>query len=263
MKKLYAMVAMLFVTLAVSAQSKDSIRVRMDFNENPWNLPVSIPNYDLGEKVNWSKVDDETGCLFDEYTFTWPVGTGNIQVVLTPANPKLQGFHENIMVKAHDLNETGEPIRTMLWFYAGSQLTFKAPEGLWFAKVAIDTYRSWASGGLYSGDATDNQHVWGKDSVQVRYTYDKNGKLLYTQDCWTGDSVEWSLPENTGSTRLKYIDFWLLYRKGYSAGISQLDADAKSGDVYSFDGVLLRRDGQLNALPKGVYIVNRRKVVVK
>jgi hypothetical protein len=97
----------------------------------------------------------------------------------------------------------------------------------------------------------------------VRYTYDKNGKLQYTLDCWTGDSVEWSLPENTGSTRLKYIDFWLLYRKGYSAGISQMEADAKSGDVYSFDGVLLRRDGQLNALPKGVYIVNRRKVVVK
>ena len=45
MKKIYTTLAMMFIAITASAQT-DSIRVRIDFNETPWGLPVSLPNRD-------------------------------------------------------------------------------------------------------------------------------------------------------------------------------------------------------------------------
>lgn len=47
-------------------------------------------------------------------------------------------------------------------------------------------------------------------------------------------------------------------------GISVLSADGQTFDVYSLSGAMVKKGAtSLNALPKGVYIVNGRKVVVK
>ena len=264
MKKLFTIAAFALMATAANAQTADSTFVRMDFNENPWNLPVSIPNRDLpGGSGNWAKVDDETGCLVDTFTFEIPVNGETIQVALSPANPKLAQY-DNAMVKTHDLDDyPDEPIITMLWMRAGSTLTFKAPKSYWFAKVAIANYRNWSNGGLYSGDATNHQHIWGKDSVKVRDVLDNKGNLVYSIDCWYGDSVEWYMPDATGSTFLRYIDFWLLPRKGIDLGISERMTEGKAGDVLTLDGVLLRRDGNTEGLRKGIYVSKGKKFVVK
>lgn len=254
MKKLYTTVMMALTAMTASAQ-QDSLFVRIDFNENPWQLPVSIPNRDLPNgKGNWSVVDDETGCFEDTHTFTWPVAEGqDIQLVLTPSNWKLTDYM-NAMVKTHDLNESDEPIITMLWMRRGSQLTFKAPEKYWFAKVVFDEYRNWASGSLYSGDATNNNHVWGKDSLQTRI-WEATGEEL---PCWSGDSVEWSLPECTGNTFLRAIEVWLLPRETavIPDGISEQTVNRNDSQLFDLQG---RR---LSALPrKGIYVVNGKKIV--
>ena len=36
-----------------------------------------------------------------------------------------------------------------------------------------------------------------------------------------------------------------------------------SGNIYSLDGRLVRTDGKLENLPKGIYIVNKKKVILK
>lgn len=254
MKKLYATIAMAFVTMTASAQT-DSTYVRIDFNLNPWNLPVSIPNRDQpGGKGNWALVEDETGCFQDTHTFDWEVTEGEtIQLELTPSNWKLTDYM-NAMVYTHNLNETDEPLETMLWMRRGSQLTFKAPKSYWFAKVAFDVYRNWANGSIYSGDATNNQHVWGKDSLKNK-VWEATGDLL---PCWDGDSVQWSLPECTGNTYLRYIDVWLLPRDGVLAGIEELPAAAlpKQNELFDLQG---RR---LKAVPrKGIYVNGGRKIV--
>ena len=47
-------------------------------------------------------------------------------------------------------------------------------------------------------------------------------------------------------------------------GISVLSADGQTFDVFSLSGAMIKKDAtSLDALPKGVYIVNGRKVVVK
>lgn len=261
MKKLYATIVMALVALSASAQqTTDSIYVRIDFNLNPWNLPVSIPNRDQpGGKGNWALVEDETGCFEDTHTFDWQVSEGQvIQLVLTPSNWKLTDYM-NAMVYTHNLNETEEPLETMLWMRRGSQLTFKAPQDYWFARVAFDVYRNWANGSLYSGDATNNQHVWGKDSLQNK-VWEATGDLL---PCWSGDSVEWSLPECTGNTYLRYIDVWLLPRTTQPAedpelvGISEVERrKAANREYYDLQG---RR---LNAVPRqGIYVTDGRKIV--
>ena len=44
--------------------------------------------------------------------------------------------------------------------------------------------------------------------------------------------------------------------------IINYDSDA-SGNVYSLDGRLVRTDGKLENLPKGIYIVNKKKIILK
>lgn len=255
MKKLYATMVMALVAMTASAQqTTDSTYVRIDFNLNPWNLPVSIPNRDKGENKNWSLVEDETGCFQNTHVFDWEVSEGEtIQLELTPSNWKLTDYM-NAMVYTHDLNTEGEPMLTMLWMRRGSQLTLKAPKSYWFAKVAFDYYRNWASGSLYSGEATGGLFVWGKDSLQNK-VWAATGELL---PCWSGDSVQWSLPECTGNTYLKYIDVWLLPREGVQTAIDELPAATLPEQDYLFD----LQGRRLKAVPhKGVYFAGRRKIV--
>ena len=248
MKKLYAVAALLAVSLSTEAQ-QDSTYVRMSFNDNPWNLSVS-------EMKGWANYADENGILTDTHTFTIDVNGEELKMVLTPTNPKLTDY-ENAMVRGEDLDGI---VKTVLMTRAGSTMTFVAPPSMWFAKVAFETYRRWSSGGLYSSDATNNQHVWGKDSVKVRYYMEAGEEKSY--GCWEGDSIEWSLPECTGQTYLHWIDFWLLPRPVDTA-IREQPMEAKEADVLSLDGMLLRRDGQTESLKKGIYIVGRKKIVVR
>ncbi|MBR7031727.1 MAG: alpha-amylase [Prevotella sp.] len=52
--------------------------------------------------------------------------------------------------------------------------------------------------------------------------------------------------------------------ENYISGIIPLYADTTDdGKVYTLDGRLVRTDGNLQQLPKGLYIVNKKKVIVK
>ena len=52
--------------------------------------------------------------------------------------------------------------------------------------------------------------------------------------------------------------------ESYSSGISPVFTETISdGKVYSLDGRLVRTDGSLQQLPKGIYIVGKRKIVVR
>jgi len=250
MKKFYSLAVLTVCALAASAQAQDSTYVRMSFNDNPWNLPVSAMK-------GWSNYDDETGCLTENTTFTVDVNGEELRMVLTPSNYKLTDY-ENCMVRGEDYDD-GNKVKTILFTRTGSVMTFIAPPSMWMAKVAFETYRRWSSGGLYSSDITDNQHVWGKDSVKVRYYMDAGVEKSY--GCWEGDSVEWSLPECTGQTYLHWIDFWLLPR--VESGITELNTEGKAGDILTLDGMLLRRDGRTEGLKKGIYIIDGKKYIIK
>lgn len=48
-----------------------------------------------------------------------------------------------------------------------------------------------------------------------------------------------------------------------STGLESLKADASDADVYNMQGVLMGKASELESLPKGVYIINKKKVINK
>jgi len=254
MKKFYTMVALAFSAITAAAQSPDAVYVQMNFNENPWGLPVSAMK-------GWSNYADENGVFAADQTFTVDVNGEQLKMVLTPSNYKLTDY-DNALVRGEDPDD-GDKVKTILMTRTGSKMTFIAPPSMWMEKVAFETYRRWSSGSLYSDEKnTNNQHVWGKDSVKTREGFNwVDGKQIPTTfECWIGDSVEWSLPACTGQTYLHWIDFWLLPRNG-AAGITEARSNTNAGNVHTLNGVLLRRNGKVEGLRKGIYIVNGKKVV--
>ena len=61
--------------------------------------------------------------------------------------------------------------------------------------------------------------------------------------------------------------FTYYYRYVYimteSTGLESLKADAPDADVYNMQGVLMGKASELESLPKGVYIINKKKVINK
>ena len=250
MKKILTLLMMCWAISA--AAQNDSIKVRMDFNANPWNLPTS-------EMRGWGNYADENGCLPKTTNFDIDVNGETLRMVLTPSDLD-ETDYDNCMVKGEDYDD-GNKVKTILFTRIGSTMKFIAPASLWMAKVSFNIYRRWSSGGLYSGPTTNNEQVWGKDSVKVR---EYPGGV--TVQCWSGDSVEWSLPACTGQTYLHHIDFWLLPRQ--SASVQEVNAEeAATVDVVTAEGIVVRKNAprkqSLKGLRKGLYIVNKKKYTVK
>ncbi len=262
-----SLIALAFAMLSISANAQnDSIRVRMDFNENPWGMATCPYRTNDNGRKSWSypSYEPEAARLTKTTVFEVSACGDKVSVTVTPSDLD-ETDYDNALVRDENYNNN-DVVETYLYAYTGSKITLKAPKGYYMAKVAFDTYRTWASGGLYSGEVTNSQHVWGPDTVKVRTSMASGVET--TIDCWSGDSIEWSLPAVTSCTRLRYIDFWFLPLKGDASAISVVTEEkAKSTVVTRADGMAVRRDERdgdnLMNLPKGVYIVDGKKIIVK
>ena len=72
-----------------------------------------------------------------------------------------------------------------------------------------------------------------------------------------GDEVEY-LNWNNGS--IKYIYIFTMLE---DTAIQDIKLDAPDADVYDMHGVRLGKAADLKTLPKGIYIINKKKVVNK
>jgi len=120
---------------------------------------------------------------------------------------------------------------------------------------------------------------------QITNTTEVGGKTWYTQTYTINedyDAVSFVFSTGTGSPQTvdvtnvttdkffeisstKEGDKYLVNDvTGTYTGISSVILDANgNGNVYTLDGRLVRTDGKLENLPKGVYIVNKKKVILK
>jgi len=75
-------------------------------------------------------------------------------------------------------------------------------------------------------------------------------------------ALNFELYEKDGETyfRYKYSSIYLLLE---DTGIEVLRADAPNADVYDMRGVRLGKAADMNSLPKGIYIINKKKMVNK
>lgn len=233
---------MFSVSMFAITAGGDSIKVRMDFNENPWGMVTC--DYGLNSKgkrtYNYPSYNPEESRLATTTVFEIPACGDKVTMTVTPSDLDETNY-DNAMVRDENWNNN-DIIETFLYTYTGSVATFKAPKGYRMAKVAIDTYRSWASGNLYSGEATGGLHVWGPDSAQVKYS--EYAGVVTELPCWSGDAEEWSLPPVTGSTKFRYIDFWFLPLEETPAVKTITLPDGNTKEVYPVASMKVSVDGE-------------------
>ena len=149
-------------------------------------------------------------------------------------------------------------------------------------QVGWSTVNFWTWGG--DGSHSPKSGNWPGDKVTS--TKEVGGKKWYTQTYTINDEDDAvSFVFSTGSGSPQTVDvaditqdafFEVTSEKdgdkykvknvtaSYATGISTLFYEAiKDNNVYTLDGRLVRTDGDLQQLPKGIYIINKKKVIVK
>ena len=149
-------------------------------------------------------------------------------------------------------------------------------------QVGWSTVNFWTWGG--DGSHSPKSGNWPGDKVTS--TKEVGGKKWYTQTYTINDEDDAvSFVFSTGSGSPQTVDvadvtqdafFEIQTEKdgdkykvknvtaSYATGISTLFYEAiKDNNVYTLDGRLVRTDGDLQQLPKGIYIINKKKVIVK
>lgn len=151
-------------------------------------------------------------------------------------------------------------------------------------QVGWSSVNFWTWGG--DGSHAPKNNNWPGDKVSS--TTEVGGKQWYTMQYTINDEIDAvSFVFSTGSGNPQTVDvsniaddrfFEISTQKDgdkylvndvtstyLPSGIKPIinyDSDA-SGNVYSLDGRLVRTDGKLENLPKGIYIVNNKKIILK
>jgi hypothetical protein len=258
MKKIYATMLLALVSLTAFAQEpNDTTYVMFDFNLNPWNHATT--GVGSGWNPNYS---DPAGFITAQTAFDWPVTEGSdkkISVVVAPPadyDPE-EGTRVPLMFKGPNYDEAmdGSVIETMLWMNPNSTVRFKAPEGYKFGKMVFYFYRNSyfvldTEEEIKEGDFNVKHYIWIPTTPKI------NKNELET---WQGDEKD---------ILFDYFDIKCVFRRidmrlvpDGSAGINNLRTDGKDAEkTYTLDG---REVNKANGLPKGVYIKDGKKVIVK
>ena len=150
-------------------------------------------------------------------------------------------------------------------------------------QVEWSSVNFWTWGG--DGSHAPKNGNWPGDKVTS--TTEMGGKTWYTQTYTINedyDAVSFVFSTDSGSpqtvdvtnvTKDKFFEITTTKNsegkylvddvtENYSSGISPVFTETiGDGKVYTLDGRLVRTDGNLQQLPKGIYIVNKRKVVLR
>ncbi|MBP5800380.1 MAG: alpha-amylase [Prevotella sp.] len=176
------------------------------------------------------------------------------------------------------------------------------PESIVYPTFMASTFQSYTITVHVNADQVEwssvNFWTWGGDGShapkngnwpgdKVTSTTEMGGKTWYTQTYTINedyDAVSFVFSTGSGSpqtvdvtnvTKDKFFEITTTKNsegkylvddvtENYSSGISPVFTETiGDGKVYTLDGRLVRTDGNLQQLPKGIYIVNKRKVVLR
>lgn len=256
MKKLYATLFFALMAMTSFAQEQnDTTYVMFDFNLNPWNYPVST-----AEKGWGPDYDDETGAIFKDTDFTWPITEGSSDLVtVTCYAVDLDEYTKpavlcrrtcvNAGIQAADGSDS---IMTMLFTNPGTTMRFKAPEGYKFGKMLFYNYRS---ANFLVGDEYEETYINDKGLKETFKVWVPESPKVnqYDVNIWEGDATNILFNYPYFSAHFMKIDMRLV--SDGSAGIKEAVLP-KSEALFDLQG---RR---LNAAPnKGLYIVDGKKIV--
>ena len=194
MKKLYTTLLMTMMAMTSFAQEQnDTTYVMFDFNLNPWNYPVSA-----GAEKGWNAdYDDETGAIFKDTDFPWPIAEGSDKnIVVTVYAVDLDEYSKPAVLCRRTCVAAGvqaadgsDSIMTMLFTNPGTTMRFKAPEGYKFGKMVFYNYRS---PNFLVGDEYEETHIdAGGHEETLKYWVPKSPKSNQSgYEMWQGDATD-------------------------------------------------------------------------
>ena len=264
MKKFYATICLAMMAMTSFAQEQnDTTYVMFDFNLNPWNYPVTTtikgwsPNY-----------DDETGALFKDTDFPWPISEGSSQKIKVTLYAVDLDESERVSVlgsiepgaEAVSLGVTTEKM-IVLYTVPGTTMRFEAPQGYKFGKMVFYNYRS---SNFLVGSEYEEEHEYVYDNTTftqtLKFWTPESPKISqYDMNIWEGDEKNILFNYPYFSAHFVKIDIRLV--SDGTAGITELKGEDRSeSQIFSLDG---RSISKSNTLRKGLYIANGKKYVVK
>lgn len=83
------------------------------------------------------------------------------------------------------------------------------------------------------------------------------GLILYVKD---GDE-NWYLNATKTANNQVSFSYSVVYHTGDASGLRAIAIDAEDADVYNMNGVRVGKASELKSMPKGVYIINKKKVL--
>ena len=259
MKKLYATIAMAMMAMTSFAQeANDTTYVMFDFNLNPWNYPVTTTR----GKNYAPDYDDETGAIFKQTDFTWPIAEGSdklITITVYPVDldefskPAVLARLENFDVKCTD--GTTDSVMTMLFTNPGTTMRFRAPEGYKFGKMMFYDYRQ----SYFLLDTEEKVQAyrmgsWHEDThkIWIPTTPKVNQNDL---DCWEGDETN-ILFNDVAYFKGNFMKIDMrLVPDGTSAVNEIVDCPSSNSQWFDLQG------RQVKTVQKGIYVTNGKKVV--
>lgn len=267
MKKFYATILFALVSLTAFAQeTNDTTYVMMNFTTNPWNYAVrEVTSGWQPVYTDW----DSPGAILTDTDFSWAMGGGSpdkIKVTLYAVDldeyNKVSVFSHYVVTDADAASLGVENTSVnILYTQNGTRMRFQSPEGYKFGKMVFYNYRS---SNFLVGDEYEEEHtyIYNNDEFKQKLKFwvpTSPKKNAYDIDIWEGDETNVLFNYPYFNAHFVKIDIRLV--PGGSSGINNLRADSKDAEkTYTLDG---REVNKANGLPKGVYIKDGKKVIVK
>lgn len=265
MKKIYTTLLLVLVSLTAFAEEQnDTTYVMFDFNQNPWNYPLTTTMKGWGPDYT-----DETGAIFEDKDFTWPVAEGSDKLVtVTVYHVDLDEFPKPAVYALVDNDNdsktagyTDEKIR-ILFTNPGTTMRFKAPEGYKFGKMVFYNFHN---SNFMVGDDYDEVHSYDFEGATFTqklkfWTPTVPKKNAYGYDIWDGDATNILFSYPYFTAHFMKIDIRLV--PDGTTGIETVDnrlSAVRSQKVTALDGRTVKQ----GSLRKGIYVVDGKKRVVK
>ena len=281
MKKIYATLLTVLVALTANAQDADNtVTVKLDFNQNPWNHSVrQYTNREEWGGTGWNPKGTADywgydGSILQDKDFSWPMpeGSGTTEKIKVTLYAVDLDEYNNVSVYGNyslDAAECAsmfieEGYKNILYTRPGTRMRFEAPEGFKFKKLTFYCYRS---SNILTGDgAYDEEYEYEYGKTTRKYWTPESPKVYeggegasaFSYSMWEGDEKNVLFNYIYFTATFVYIVIDLV--PDGSANITNVKTDARNAEkVVMLDG----RATSGKNLHKGVYIVDGKKTIVK
>ena len=230
----------------------------------------SAEEYEAGESVNHVDLSNAVP-VYIQSGWTWDGGRGRATLDVAQYQDEVDAEVWHPLDEAVDKNDNGFGYVKALYNPFVNGLSVSCPPNSKNASCILQYVDKDDLGIYFMSRPTLTFSREAAQYGEYVLVYQGAGGSNYTNSRWPSlysvpaDALL-SFQLNSGGIHVFYIDVYTkenLEEDPYVVGIGNVKAEKTSKLVYSIDGRIVNRNGQINGLQKGLYIINGHKVMVK